>query len=177
MGMACLERARDLAAAAGRSQAVAFVQQLFDGAKNGAGKRTACTHKSSCSDKAVAEDPCSDHDAIARRVADALKSQDSDSPSAASNDAARRQDFEFSLNWSDSDMDERLILLVAKEGPGDGAAKAATLDMDVHPETGKSVAEEVALRWEYLRPMVVEEFMTREGVQGAAGPHLRNLSK
>ena len=178
LAVASLEAARDLAAKAGNAQAVAFVQQLLD--SNGKLHHKAhgeCEHHRVCSgeDEGGTVHQCSDHNEIARRTA--VRAARSSAAGTAMDDDGRN------TVWT-ADADEILIAVVAKDGPRDWQLKAAELggalavaaaaaetEDDANDDEDnlrrQSLplfnADEVATRWEYLRPLVREEFARGEG--------------
>ncbi len=171
----CLERARDIASASNRPQAVAFVQQLLDrgGKIHEKTHGTSCEHHhghgEGCAHGAEVE-PCTDHDDIGKRVAAA---------------ASAREEGSTSL-WTSS-ADEALVALVASQGPRDWesmlepilaamatpAAESAENEEETQESAVKMVADPAAVsltisdissRWEYLRPLLREEFATGGGM-------------
>ncbi len=187
LAVASLEAARDLAAKAGNAQAVAFVQQLLDSnGKLHAAAHGECEHHAACGgeEEDGASHRCSDHDEIARRTAARVSRAGSAGPAV---EDGGDDDGSHAI-WT-ADADELLIALVAKDGPRDWQLKAAELggalvdvaaaaaaaaaavavdegdgDKASRPSPPLFDADQVAARWEYLRPLVREEFARGEGL-------------
>lgn len=145
--MGCLESARDMAATANRPHAVAFVQQLLDREGKMHVEHDSCEHKNgeTCEDLK----PCSDHNDIGKRVAGRAAELGGDAASF----------------WTEK-ADEALVELVASQGPRDWGLMvdpilAATENRSSQVNLS---ASDISSRWEYLRPLLREEFSTGGGM-------------